>query len=75
MAGERVNLGQRLHHETRVKVIDEVPHAIDGVVPRAVRILVVENEVEVAFGGFRYASLAQQLSRRWSAEMRDRRRR
>ena len=52
VAGERVNLGQRLHHEAGVKVVDEVAHAVDGVVPGAVGILGVENEVEVALGGF-----------------------
>ena len=63
VARESVDLGQRLHHETRVKVVDEVPHAINGVIPRAIRILRVENEIEISLSRFQVRTLCKQLRR------------
>ncbi len=44
-----MNLGQRFHDKASVKVINEIAHTIEGVIPRAVWILILQNEVEIPF--------------------------
>ena len=47
MRRQGVNLGQRLHYETGVKMIDKVAHAIHRVIPGTIAILVLQYEVQV----------------------------
>ena len=46
---ESVNLGQRFHDEARVKMINEIAHPIDGIIPGAVGILILQDEIQVSF--------------------------
>ena len=49
VAGQSVDLGQCFHHETCVEMIDEIAHTIDGIKPGAVRILILQNEIQISF--------------------------
>ena len=51
VASQSVNLGQRLHHETGVIVINEITNSIHGVIPGPVSILILQNEIQVSFSG------------------------
>ena len=44
-----MDLGQGLHDETGVVVINKVAHAIDGIKPGAVRVLILEDEIQISF--------------------------
>ena len=44
-----MDLGQRFHHETGVEMIDKIAHSIHGVKPRAVRVLILQNEIQISF--------------------------
>src|SRR5215469_5058403 len=48
MASESMNLRQRLHDKTGVVVVNKVTHAVHGIRPRAVGILIFQNEVQVS---------------------------
>ena len=49
MTGQSVNLGQCLHHETGVEMINEIAHTIHGIKPGAVRILILQNKIQISF--------------------------
>ena len=49
VAGQSVDLGQCFHHETCMEMINEVTHTIDGIKPGAVRILILQNEIQISF--------------------------
>ena len=44
-----MDLGQCFHHETRVEMINKVAHTIDSIKPGAVRILILQNEIQISF--------------------------
>ena len=45
MVGQSVDLSQCFHHETCMKMINEVTHTIDGIKPGTVRILILQDEI------------------------------
>src|SRR5438552_3878245 len=49
VSGESVDFGESLHNEAGVKVINEIAHAVRCIVPRAVCLLIVQDELQVAF--------------------------
>src|SRR4029453_3939914 len=44
-----MDLGQCFHYETCMEMINKVAHAIDGIKPGAVWILILQNEIQVSF--------------------------
>src|SRR5205823_6739052 len=45
-----MNLGQRLHDETGVVVVDKIAHSIHRVIPRTVLILILQNKIQISLG-------------------------
>jgi hypothetical protein len=56
-----MNLGQRLHHKAGMKVIDKVPNPINRVIPRAIGILIFQNEIQISLRDFPVAVVVQDL--------------
>ena len=71
MAGQSVDLGQRFHDETRVIMINEIAHPIDGIKPGAVGILILQNEIQVSFRNLPIVFVGKKLEKRSSARKRD----
>ena len=43
-----MNLRQRFHHKTGMIVIDKISYSIDSVKPRAVWVLILQNEIQIS---------------------------
>src|SRR5262249_11769095 len=48
IASQPLDLGERLHHKTSMKMIDKISFTVVSVVPGTIRILALENEVEIS---------------------------
>ena len=47
-----MNLGDGFHHETGVIVVDKISYSIHGVKPRTVRVLILQDEIQISFCDF-----------------------
>src|SRR5882724_9397528 len=61
VSGESVNLGERLHHKAGMIVVNEIAHAVRRIVPRAVCILIVQDEVQVPFSNLPIVIIREKL--------------
>src|SRR5881296_3229309 len=50
VSGQGVDFGESLHHKTSVIMVNKIAHAIDGIEPRAVGILCLQDEIEIPLG-------------------------
>ena len=49
MAGQGVNLRQGFHDKAGMIVVDKIAYSIHGVIPRAVRVLLLQDEIQISF--------------------------
>ena len=61
MAGKSMYLGQRLHDETSMVVVDEITHSINGIKPRTIAILSFQNKIQISLGNLPIIVIAENL--------------
>src|SRR5262249_18277114 len=61
ITGKGMHLGQRLHDKTGVVMIDKVAHAIHGIEPRTIWVLVFQDKIQIPLRDFAIRGVAEQL--------------